>query len=79
MNALNANGQDIASLERETYGVDNQEIARVIVIKLLLSGKGKYRRCNGYNKMFSVRKGSEHCPHRGRMLCGVLQSSSLQW
>jgi putative nucleotidyltransferase with HDIG domain len=31
--ALNGNGQDIASLEREAYGIDHQEIGRVIAIK----------------------------------------------
>ena len=33
MKTLNGNGQDIASLERDTYGVDHQEIGRVIAIK----------------------------------------------
>ena len=33
MKASNANGQDIASLERDTFGIDYQELGRVIAIK----------------------------------------------
>ena len=31
--ALNGNGKDIASLERETFGIDHQEIGCIIAIK----------------------------------------------